>query len=103
MEFSQAYAFCILREVWLKLQYSGFESSISFEHCAPISVPEPYSGGDSGEVLFADGSSIRYDWDNGTFECSAYFTYPLHHSDILFTFERASDEVIANAYTKMYQ
>lgn len=51
---------------------------------APTYVPEQPFRGDAGDVLFADGSTIRWDWDNGDFEVNGKrLEYPWGHDDPL--------------------
>lgn len=50
------------------------------------------SWGDSGSVMFSDGSEIRWDWDNGDFLipaegsdwCDTPLSYPWHANDPLY-------------------
>ncbi len=52
---------------------------------APTFVPNERDGGDSGDVLFSDGSRILYDWDEGHFVYeNGYFDYPWVVDDPLF-------------------
>lgn len=52
----------------------------------PIYVPDTCTG-DQGEILFADGSILKWDWDNGTLHCPDWgeeLAYPYGADDPLF-------------------
>lgn len=88
---TQAQAFAVLREAWLKLKGTIYADALlgAFSLCTPTYVPNPKTDGDGSTVDFADGSTLYWDWDNGAFS-DAYngserFTYPWDADDILFT------------------
>lgn len=84
-----------LRETYLDLKDTGVNGldvalphfKILMRQFAPTSVPNPSEGGwgDQGTVNFADGSYIKWDWDNGDFEFEeTRLSYPWSESDPLF-------------------
>jgi len=84
---SKSFKFCLLR----KLLEDCPDLKVDIEPLLikywPTYIPDPheYGSGDSGEILFDDGSYINWDWDNGDFECyGVKFTYPYYVNDILF-------------------
>ena len=66
---------------------NGFSRSL--EACAPVSIPNPKTDGDSGIIEFSDGSVIDWDWDDGMFECEGFtFEYPFENHDDPFILQR---------------
>lgn len=51
----------------------------------PVHIPNPETDGDMSYVYFSDGSTIKYDWDNGDFEVEDIrLDYPHYITDPLF-------------------
>lgn len=86
---TQAMTWGLLRDFWLQ---SGNEMDADVQSrlkdamklVAPTACDDPKTGGDSGDVYFSDGSTIKYDWDNGDFECEGVrLQYPYYSEDPL--------------------
>lgn len=95
---TNALQWLVLRDIYLKL--AGNSIGLGYAPCndlidelnlkaalknhAPIDVPDG-KGGDLGYVVFADGSEIVYNWDDGLFEYEgSSFEYPWCIDDPLF-------------------
>lgn len=85
-----------LRELWLMMREALHPDSQAIKalvdneiaSCSPTRVPNP-DVGDSADVYFSDGSTLRWDWDEGLLSWEEIsFTYPWDDDDILFTFPR---------------
>jgi hypothetical protein len=88
-----------LRELWLDI-YEYPEATnldvkrhlyMALKAVAPIEIPDDNKG-DCGWILFKDLSEIKYDWDEGHFECEDIsLQYPWRLNDDPLFFDYTSD------------